>query len=208
MKRLDKPYGYCPYVLALDCETSGIFRNTEDHSYNPETKAHCQIVSIGLIVASTETLKPVDQLYVEIKWNGKSSWQREAENVHGLSKEYLDANGITEKQAVEKIGNFILQYWDPSQEEVRTLGYNVVAFDLPFIRRLFRKFNIEFNFGYRHYDVNSMGFATFGSFTSNDLFYKMGFEKRDKHNALEDAKMALKAARQIRLLWKKFITER
>lgn len=205
MKRLDKPNMYCPYVLALDCETSGLFRTSDDISYDPIRKKHAQIVSIGLIVADTETLKPVDELYVEIKWNGESSWQSGAENVHGLSKEHLEQNGVSEEDAVRQVGSFILQYWDPTKEQVRTLGYNVATFDLYFIRRMFRKFDIEINFGQRHYDISSMGFGTFGTFGSDELFYKMGIEKRKKHNALEDAKIALKVARNIRALWKRYI---
>ena len=43
---------------------------------------------------------------------------------------------------------------------------------------------------------------TVGAFSSDELFEIMGFEDRGKHNALDDAKMALKSVKMISKMWK------
>lgn len=203
-----RPVGSFDYLLAIDCETTGLCFNSDDVTNNPNTGEHHQTVSWGVIVADAQTLKPIEELYVEIKWNQLSKRQRQnnpnfgerAESVHGLSYDYLEENGVTEEEAVLAIGNLIMKYWGP-KGNIRTLGHNVHTFDMPFLRDLFRRNGIELSFGNRHYDTNSIGFCTVGSFNSDDLFSTMGMEARQTHNALDDAHMALESARRIRTLW-------
>jgi len=185
------PVGYFKYILAIDCETTGLCFNS-----NPVTNGteHHQAVSWGLIVADADTLKPVEDLYIEIKWNSSSAIQRnkddtfgrQAEEIHGLTYQYLEENGIDEQQAVVAIGNLILKYWGPNGN-IRTLGHNVHMFDLPFLKDLFNRHEIPLKFGNRHYDTNSVGFATVGSYNSDDLFKTILEEDRGQHNALDDA---------------------
>lgn len=203
-----KPVGSFDYLLAIDCETTGLCFNSDSPVYNPVTNERHQTVSWGIIVADAATLKPVENLYVEIKWNSSSKMQRDnnpdfgsgAERVHGLTYDYLEQNGMTEQEAVVTIGNIIMKYWGP-KSSIRTLGHNVHTFDMPFLRDLFRRQEIELRFGNRHYDTNSIGFGTVGSFNSDDLFKTMGLAERGEHNALDDALMALESARRIRALW-------
>ena len=204
----NKPRGYFQYLLTIDCETTGLNFNSDDPS-----EGH-QAVSWGVIVTDAETLKPIEELYVEIKWNEESKKQREenkkhgkrAEEIHGLTYDYLEENGVTEEEAVEQIGTLILKYWGP-EVSIRTLGHNVHTFDMPFLRSMFRRNGIALKFGNRHYDTNSIGWCTFGTFNSDDLFELVGFDLRDKHNALDDARMALTAARTIRLVFDKALNE-
>ena len=65
-----------------------------------------------------------------------------------------------------------------------------------------RLFDIELKFGARHIDTNSVGFVNWETFNSDDLFEMVGFDQRGHHNALDDARMALEAARQTRVLFK------
>jgi hypothetical protein len=99
----------------------------------------------------------------------------------------------------------VLKYWGPTVS-IRTLGHNVHTFDLLFFRDLFRRHGIELTFGSRHYDTNSIAFATFGTFNSDDFFDAVGFEKRKEHNALVDAEQALEATRIIRTVFQKAIS--
>jgi len=199
----DKPRGYFKYLLTIDCETTGLNFETDDPSDGQQT------VSWGVIVADATTLKPVEDLYVEIKWNEESIRKREedpsfgkkAEKIHGLTQDYLEQNGVTEEEAVTQIANLILKYWGPTVS-VRTLGHNVHTFDMPFLRSMFRRVGIELKFGNRHYDTNSLGFMVYETFNSDDLFSIIGFDERGQHNALEDAHMALKSARVTRKLFK------
>lgn len=204
-----KPRGAFDYMLAIDCETTGLCMNYHTPVFNEKTGERHQAVSWGVIVADAATLKPVEKLYVEVKWNKVSKAQRKedssfgtkAEQIHGLDFKYLEKNGIPEEEAVVKIGNLIVKYWGPTVS-VRTLGHNVHLFDLPFLRDMFERYEVPLSFGNRHYDTNSIGFATFGTFNSDDLFEVVGFEKRGDHNALTDAEQALEATRIIRTIFR------
>lgn len=199
-----KPRGYFEKVLAIDVETSGLVfsHDSDDPSINSETGETYQIVSIGLIVASSLTFKPIEELYLEIKWDGVSKWSTKAEAVHGLSKEYLEQNGVSAEEAVEAIGNLILDYWG-TDSPVCLLGHNVSSFDIWFFKRLLRSVGINLRFGSRTVDTNAIGLATFGTFNSDDLFELVGMGVRDpaKHNALDDARMALAVCRFTKELW-------
>lgn len=208
------PTGHFNVLLALDCETTGLCYNSESPVYNPRTKERHQAVSWGLIVADSETLKPVEKLYVEIKWNDESKKQRKlnpnfgkkAEEIHGLTFEYLEENGMDEEEAVVEIGNLIISYWGAGRS-IQTLGHNLCNFDVPFLRDLFLRYEIELNFGNRMYDSNSIGWAAFNTFNSNDLFAAVGLEPRNNHNALEDAWMSLETIRRIRKVFRRVLDD-
>ena len=151
-------------------------------------------------IEDASTLKPIEELYVEIKWDGESGWQAGAQKAHGMTKEYLEENGMTNEEAVMAIGSLISKHF--ADGKICLLGHNVVTFDIWFLKRLFRKFDIELKFGARHIDTNSVGFVNWETFNSDDLFELVGFDQRGKHNALDDARMALEAARQTRVIFK------
>lgn len=190
-------------ILVIDSETSGIAFGSDDPSYDPKTGNTYQAVSWGLIVARADNFTPIEELYVEVKWDGVSDWQPAAERVHGLSKEYLAKHGKTSEEAVQLIANLILDYWGPDGV-VCLMGYNVATFDIFFLRRLLREHGIEIKFGYRSADLFSAGFTTFGTQTSDELFEIVGLPPRDdhNHNALTDAQNTLKSAEVIRTIFK------
>lgn len=191
------------YVLAADVETTGLSWVQGD----PAT-GH-QIVSIGLIVADADTFKPIEKLYLEIKWNDSSiesakkdpKFGKGAEKVHGLTKSYLDKNGISEEEAVVKIAELLMKYWS-TDVTIQLLGHNVATFDVFFIRALLYKYELYFKFASRMFDSFSLGVGTTGAFNSDQLFECMGFDTRGNHNSLDDAMMSLETFRIIKLLWK------
>ena len=195
-----KPRGYFEKLLAIDCETSGLKYNSDDPSED------FQSVSWGIIVADAKTLKPIEELYVEIKWDGESLWSMGAQKIHGLSKEYLEENGMTDEEAVVAIGSLIAKHFG-TDNALCCLGHNVATFDVPFLKRLFRKHGIELKFGNRHVDTSSIGFVNWGVFTSDALFEEVGYEARGDHNALDDARMALEAARRTRVIFQSVLEE-
>lgn len=192
-------------ILVIDCESSGMYKQIYHTHKSPDGLKQYQMVSIGLIVANFATLKPVDKLYVEIKWNGVSEWDAKAEKVHGLSKDYLAQYGVSEEKAVEKIAKLILKYWGP-ENYITCLGHNV-AFDVLFLDDLFRRHGIELNFNSRQIDTNSLGMVCMGTYTSDEFFDIMGMPERKNHDALEDAEFALKSARRIKLMMKSVLDE-
>lgn len=199
----NKPKGYFANVLAIDVETTGLAYGSKngDPSYDRANDKTYQIVSIGLIVANADTLDVVEELYLEIKWDGTSEWNDAAERVHGLSKQHLETHGVTSEEAVLAIGNLILKYWGPDTP-ICLLGHNVATFDLFFLKRLMSSHGIDLRFGNRHVDTNSIGFATMQSYTSDEMFEYFGFIRDpNNHNALDDARFALASTKLVRDLW-------
>ncbi len=194
-KELAKKRGEFNKFLVIDCETSGV-------TYGDNPAKDCQMVSVGLIVTDIETFKPIEELYLEIRYNGKSKWDWQAEKVHGLTKDYLNKNGVTEIEAAEQIGGLLYEHFG-IDNAITLCGHNVASFDVFFLKKLLYANDLQFKFTYRMIDTFSLGIATFGTFLSEGLFEAVGFEKRGKHNALEDARMALEAVRRINMLWKK-----
>ena len=196
----------------MDTETSGFFFfNEPDPSFNPKTKQTHQSVSWGLIVANAQTFKPIASKYVEIKWNGVSEWNKEAEAVHGLSKEYLEKNGMSEEEAAVEIAEFIDKHWPQDAElssnrNVRCLGHNVATFDIWFMRRLLKPHGLMFPTGNRFVDSSSVANVVLGVFNSDDMFDELGLGNRTLHNALEDCDLTLKAMQRIRAIFNKATT--
>jgi DNA polymerase III epsilon subunit-like protein len=187
--------GYFTKLLAFDVETSSINRINKSNIADG-----CQIVSIGLIVVDTETYKHIDKLYLEIKWNGESTWSPEAEKIHGLSKEYLEINGVDEEEAVFQIGSFILKYF-PMKTRIHGLGHNLVGFDILFLRQLFDKFDMELNLTNRNIDTFTLGNVLLGEFNSDDIFKRVGLTERIHHNAMEDIEFTIEVVRRLKLIW-------
>ncbi len=185
-------------ILVIDTETSGM-------SYEKDVTRNHQIVSIGLIVADSDDLVEQASMYAEIKWNGTSRWDAKAESIHGLSKDYLDKNGMTEEDAVFEIMAFIITHFDINSPII-LLGHNVRAFDLPFLEKLLSKFEFDVKFSHRTVDSFSVGLVCFDTQDSDELFSKF-FKKRLEHNSLEDARMALGVCRKVRLIMDTILNE-
>lgn len=195
-----KTRGQFDYLLVVDSETSGIAFSEDDPSINTKTGQIYQSVSWGLIVVNATTLKPIEELYLEIKWDGESAWDKKAEAVHGLSLAYLEEHGLTPEEAVIDIASLILKYWGPDSP-VCLAGHNVATFDLFFLRRLLRSQGIEIKFGNRHVDTNSIGYAVYTTYNSDDLFEQVGCSQRNTHNALVDAHNVLRTLQVTRRLF-------
>jgi DNA polymerase III alpha subunit (gram-positive type) len=188
-------------ILAMDCETSGINWNAGKSHSRDSVAIGQQCVSWGLIISDTATFKPIDEMYVEIKWNGKANWDVKAEKTHGLSREYLEEHGLDEEDAVVDIVEFIMQYID-IKKPIYCLGHNVATFDIPFMRdMLYRQGIKNIKFGHRCFDSFALSMGTVQEFDSNTLFERLGMKERGDHNALEDARNALDSYRLIHKAW-------
>lgn len=196
---MSKPRGYFKYILAMDCETTGIAFGSDDPSFNPKTEEEFQSVSWGFIVLEGETLKEVDRLYLEIKWDGISEWSEGAARVHGLTKAHLKENGLTAEEAVVEIANLIVKYWG-TDSPICPLGHNVM-FDVAFLKRLMRKYGVELKFGNRIVDSNSLGYILMNTYNSDDLFTETGQQEREDHNSLEDIEMTVEALRRLKMIF-------
>lgn len=183
--------------LAVDCETSGM-------SFGDDPSVGYQMVSIGLIVSDVTSYKELATLYIEIQWNGESTWNLQAQAIHGLTQEYLEENGVTEEEAAVLIVEFIMEHFDITKA-ITLMGHNAANFDKPFLKALLRKFDINLKFSHRTLDSFPVGFLAVGAFDSNELFEKMGFPPRKEHNALEDIRYTLKSYRVLNKIFRQCI---
>ena len=191
------------FGLVMDWETSGA-------TWGGDSSKEYQGLSFGAIVFDAKTFKPIEKLYVEIKFDPKWKWSEEAAKIHGLTKEYLEEHGITQEEAAIKLAEFILKYWGPDAK-VMFMGHNA-EFDRRFTNQLLNEIEIEFSVEKEtqftswiqlHHvvlDTSPIGFVTLGLFKSDLLFEKIGFPERGDHNALSDAEQTLATCEAIRAI--------
>ena len=208
-----KPKTHFKYLFAVDSETTGVCIGNKDallrlDDEGNEIERH-QALSWGIIITDAETMKPVETVYIEVKWNESSKAQREAdpkfgtyaENIHGLTFDYLEENGVDEEEALVLIANLIIKYWGNTRP-MNCLGHNV-HFDIRFLSDLLDRFGIDTRFSQRHIDSFTIGMSMWDCYDSDELFSLVcgGTERKD-HNALEDIQLTLEAVRTTRNLFK------
>lgn len=211
--RLDMARNKFKYLLGVDFETTGVCIRNEDPLLNTDTGERHQAISGGFLVIEEESLEVVDRLYVEIQWNEESKRQREldstfgvyAESIHGLTYDHLEANGVTEEEAIENIGGLILDYWANSSP-INLMGHNV-AFDRRFLFDLFIRHGCYLNISARSVDSFSVGLIAWGLHNSDELFDVVVGKQRTLHSAMEDIEFTLEAMKTTRKLFNKFLNE-
>jgi len=191
-------------ILAMDCETSGLNWGSAKSLSNKSPIHGYQAVSWGMI-ATNLNYEIIEELYVEIKWNGVAKWEPKAEAIHGLSKAYLDENGLDEEEALAEIVEFFMRNFN-LDKPIYCLGHNVASFDVPVLKDLLYRHKVPgIRFGHRHFDTFSLSMGTVGELDSNTLFKRVGLPVRKDHNALDDAKYALVTFRRINKAWQKLM---
>jgi DNA polymerase III epsilon subunit-like protein len=192
------------FGLCIDWETSG-------SDWGKDSSINYQGISFGAIVFNAENFDELESLHLHVKFDSsKYKWSIEAENIHGITKEYLDANGVSQEDAAIALAELILKYWGPDGK-VLMLGHNT-EFDRRFTNQLLNTIGIEYSIEKEtkldswiqvHHvllDTSSCGYITFGLYKSDLLFEKVGCPERGKHNALDDARQTLLVCKTIREL--------
>jgi hypothetical protein len=195
------------HSLFIDWETTGAdFDQGYDHTFEKY-----QGISLGLVVADNETLEEVDSKYVLIKWNPKYEWTAGAEKVHGLTQEFLEENGVDQEEALADIIEFMLPYFGdsvfspleaPEGSAKVCLGGHNIDFDIAATQALFKLFGLKLHVHHVKLETSGASFIAIGEYRSNVVFEFFNGEVRGKHNALDDARLALGAARGIKQLVK------
>jgi DNA polymerase III epsilon subunit-like protein len=197
-KQLTPEFGLC-----IDWETSGA-------AFGKDSSKLFQGISFGAIVFRTADFSPVEKLYRMVKFDEtKWAWSDEAEKIHGLSREKLEAEGVNAAEAAGDLAELILRYF--GNTKVMFLGHNP-EFDRRFTNQLLMNLNIEFSteritqseawIEVHHVmlDTSALGMITLGLFKSDLLFDRLGFAERGAHNALQDAEQTLETCAAIRQL--------
>jgi len=176
--------------LAIDWETSG-------SAWGTDSSIDFQGISFGAAVFRLADFEPVETLYREIKFDDtKYKWQDRAQQIHGLSREHLEANGVTQEEAAVDLASMYLKYFT-ADEYVYILGHHI-DFDIKFTEQLLKPFDIMFNIGATRIDTSGTGLIMFGIHKSEELFQFLGLPPRETHNALEDTLLTLQAAKTMR----------
>lgn len=195
------------YCVFLDWETSGADFNL---SYEEQSKIY-QGVQLGLVVANTETFEEVDSMKVNIKFDPKFKWEDAAEKIHGLSREFLEQNGMPRDEAAVEVIEFLVRhfnkdifYLEGEKKEMNShrlcFGGHNLEFDISHFKALLA--HVGFCVDDHHVKLNTtvIGFTAVGLYRSNDLFPLFGAEERGDHDALEDARQSLAVARGVKEL--------
>lgn len=181
-------YNIPTFGLAIDWETSG-------YSY-PDYASKHQGISFGAIVFDVKTLDPIESLYREIKFDGsKYEWSEGAQKVHGLSREHLVANGVTQEQAALELCNMIVKY--SADGDIILLGHRVY-FDKAFTQQLTESQGIYLNYHPIMFDSCSMGTLLLEASKSDEVFSLMGLPPRGAHNSLEDITYTLASIKKMK----------
>ena len=194
MKPSYSKHGPGSQILCIDWETSG-----STFSSYEETFKQYQGIAFGAIVANATTFEPVKTMYREIKFDCKKyKWSKEAEAIHGLSREHLDQNGITQEEAAADLAEFILESFGTGK--VMLLGHNP-HFDIEATVQLLQPHGVMPELFHVVLDTSAAGYITIGKYKSDDVFeFFTGKNREGCHNALDDALMALETVRNMRAL--------
>lgn len=185
------------FALAIDWETSGFS--------TPNYAEHHQGISLGAIIFDVKTLEAVEELYLEIEFNPKYRWESAAERVHGLSREHLKENGVTQEVAAVELCNLIVKYI--ATEDVILLGHRV-HFDRAFTDQLTKSIGIDLNYHPTVIDTASMSTVLMEMSKSEEVFQTLGMPPRKTHNALEDIRYTLQSVQRMKeLFFKGIMTE-
>jgi len=181
------------YGLAIDWETTG-------SNFGGDSTIDYQGIAYGAIIFDTETFEPVETLYRELQFDDtKYKWTDGAEKIHGLSREYLAANGVSREEGLTDLLDLILRYIG-TESKIMFLGHNV-DFDICFTQQLARDFGVELKIHHVKLETSGTGFMLIGKYRSNDVFeFFTGIVRDGSHNALDDALITLETARNMRAL--------
>jgi DNA polymerase III epsilon subunit-like protein len=180
----------------IDWETSG-------STFGGDSSIEHQGISFGVAIFDTTTFEPVETLYRELHFDdSKYKWTDAAEKIHGLSREHLTTAGVSREDGLADLMELFLKYFPPGSK-ILMAGHNV-GFDMDFTNQLFADFGIEISFHHVTIDTSGLAFALTGEYKSDIVFELLGgVNKRDLHNALEDALATLTVLRNVRQIFER-----
>lgn len=190
------------FVLIMDWETTG----AEFGMPAEKIAQKYQGISVGVIVAEFETLTEVYSDYMMIKYDSsKYVWTERAEQIHGISREMLAAEGVELEEAAERILTPIMDYWGPNG--IIIFGAHNAAFDLAFLQeQILKPFNINLEFHQARLDTAVLGLILMGNGKSDYVFEILAGEPgRAEHNALDDARLCLSSLRTAKELFSEIL---
>ena len=173
--------------LAIDWETSG-------YSIPDYASKHSGI-SFGAAIFDTKTFEVVESLYCEIKPDPTKEWDMGAERIHGLSRDYLETNGITREDAAIQLASMVIKFIGTGK--VIPLGHRV-HFDIAFTNDLLNVIDVVLDWDPIKMDSAALAAILLNETSSDGLFNACGFTERTEHNSLEDILLTLESVRTLK----------
>lgn len=190
------------YIVLSDTETSGL------PSAGGKGKApvlafdDILLVEVAAVVIDTYEMKIVEEYDGIIKpYTDTYVWQAAAEQTHGLTQEFIKANGQDVKD-VYKAYKAVLQKYKNNKVKAVLCGHNFQGFDVPFIERLF-SYHDDNLYEYVRWILDTQLFAYLRATEQEN--YKLGTCCRKEGVELVDAHRALTDTRANAYLMLKYI---
>ena len=180
------------FILVVDVETSG----TTWESYE-ETFKRFQAISFGAIIAKSDTFEEVATLAFKVQYDPKYGWSPDAEKIHGITKEQLAAEGLSNEEAAAELAGFILDHFGTGK--VMFANHNP-WFDIEAMRQLLEPHGVMPDLHHVVLDTSSIGWVSIGEYKSDKVFGFFNGERQPVHDALDDARMALGVLRGVKQL--------
>lgn len=171
-------------LLVIDTETGGLDPN------------HDSLVSLAAVLWKDGEIVAEIQIFVN---EPKPRIDAGAIAVHGIDPKWLKLNGSSPRRAVREFERFVATHFPRLEKgDVQLAGHNV-AFDVAFLKRLYRLARVRFPSFYSHRVLDTASLGLFfilsgnlpkGSATSDKLFshFSIPFTQGSRHSALGDAR--------------------
>ena len=160
------------YIVCWDVETTGL--NSKEDS----------IIQLAAIKFHKNSFKVVDSKCWYIKPAHAYTISPQAQEVHGLTKEFIDANGVYFKDIAQEFFSMI--------EDADLLTYNGNSFDIKFLNEECKRWNLTLPIaGKKFYDAFSME-CRFSPRNLSEVYKRYtGEEILDAHDALGDVRATI-----------------
>lgn len=178
-------------ICFIDFETTGIdvFRD--------------EPIEFGAILVDCN-LEIENEFSSKISINKSVYLTKRAFNIHNISKEDID-NSPNQEEVINK-------FFNQFGTDFRLGGWNT-SFDVSFLRKICHKNGMMVSYNkinHRHVDTQSLGFLAVelvlvehSKNSLNDWVNYFGFNRRNNHSALEDAKLTFEIYKELLHLFRK-----
>lgn len=166
-------------VLFIDTETGGI------------DPIECSLFSIGIAVWEDGSIIFEDEIYIKDDIYRTTA---QALSINNIDIIQIERNGLTMHEAIEKIKEIKKQYFN---DMVMTVAGHNIAFDVSFIKQLYKNSNFSFTDDFSHRMIDTASILQFLYFSgrieenisaldSALKYFNINVKKR--HTALDDCK--------------------
>lgn len=174
------------YIVMADTETGGL--------PNSNVKAFDDIAlcEVALVVIDVPNLKICDEFSAIIKpYKEGLIYSAEAEEVHKITKQVIDEQGIELKDAFKIVKQYLTKYKNPYHKAIFG-GHNFAGYDMSFFENMFSFFEDDiYNYVKWVEDTQKLAYYAFPELPNYKLTTccnAVGVELVEAHRALQDTK--------------------